>query len=231
MGNRDADEFGRRFLLIVEMRTTNGILFSSLIAAACIRADAQVFVPVDTPAELTPTGEFLVTREVNLTSGVADGPPGRAKFELGFSTSESAGPGLHDSLTATLTSLSDTPIAVIATIDLSGITLAPTTPGGLAVNAGGITLTPVVARFASVPGATFSVAYSIDLAIPAGLDGSSLKLIVDFIDVGDPGGSKGSLFVPASVAVPEVESWWLMGALPAWACWGRRRKSQAPTRS
>lgn len=220
---RECGRVSSRLLPELAMRISHrSILVWTLLTAAGVSVTAQVFVPVDTPAEILPSGNFLITRQVNLTPGLAEGPPARARFEMGFSTSESAGPGLHDSVTATLTTLGDTPVAVLATIDLTGITLAPTSPGALTVNAAGITLAPVASRFAVVSGDTFSVAYSIDLPVPAGLDGSNLKLVVDFVDVGDPGGSKAWFFVRSAVAVPEAKSWWLLGTLPAWACWRRR---------
>jgi len=133
----------------------------------------------------------------------------RVSLELGFRSAEFPSAGdLHDSLSVTLYRVEAPGSTTLAVSDVFGLLALPTSPGSLAIPAGALTITSVLPRLESVSGETMSIAYEIQVKLPAVYRDRSLGLAISFFENGDGLGSVG--YVRATV-VPEARMIGLLG--------------------
>ena len=149
------------------------------------------------------------------------------QFAFGFATGETPQPGvLADSFTVTLQSLNQQITAVYATIDASGLVIAPPSPGAVALNPVSIQVTPVPLSLSPARARKQSWAYQVSALIPAQFGAGPYNLYFDLFDNQNGIPSQGWFNVSGLVAVPEPSTLALFagGGLLLWRIRMKRKK-------
>lgn len=167
-------------------------------------------------------GEVLTSQETAVVASAGVSGP-EFRFRIAFETDEvPAAGGFFDSITVGLRGGSGS-TATLATVDAFGITPAPSTPGGMFLDAAAVTYasTPVVSDPVLAHGQT----YDVTVVLPAGLAGAGVLLVVtlDFFDNQNGIASKATIQVPTVVPEPGPVALLLTG-LAVWS-WTRRKKT------
>ena len=166
----------------------------------------------------TGSGDVLTTAAQSFEADSLQ-PFYQLQFAFGFATEEQPGPGqLFDSATITLQDTASTATAVYLTVDVNGVTWAPVTPGGVALDPATLVSTPVTYRDASKPW-TYQTAYSMSVAVPSQFAGKTVNLYLDLFDNGD---ALPSLAWISQVPEPSSGALLLLGWLIAF----RRRRTR-----
>lgn len=165
-------------------------------------------------------GEVLTSQETAVVASAGVSGP-EFRFQIAFETDEvpSAG-GFFDSITVGLRGGSGS-TATLATVDAFGITPAPSTPGGMFLDAAAVTYASIPAF--SAPVLAHRQNYDVTVVLPAGLAGTGVLLVVtlDFFDNQNGIASKAFIQVPTAVPEPGPVALLLTG-LAVWS--GTRRK-------
>lgn len=151
----------------------------------------------------TGQGEPLVTGSRSLPPWDPVQTP-RIALDVAFGTYEQSGPGrLQDSLTLTFQDASSGLTFVLLTMDASGVTWMPATPGGVTIDPAQLTweVIPFPSLASTVPDTRS--AYHVSTVLPESFAGISPVLYADLFDNQDAFGSVGWV---QTVAVPEPES-------------------------
>ncbi len=171
---------------------------------------------------LQTSGEVLTSQETAVVASAGVSGP-EFRFRITFETDEVPSPGgFFDSITVGLRGGSG-PTATLATVDAFGITPAPSTPGGMFLDAAAVTYesTPVG------PGSLLAGGqnYDVTVVLPAGLAGPGVLLVVtlDFFDNQNGIASKATIQVPTAVPEPGQVGLLLTGL--AVLSWTRRGKT------
>ena len=169
----------------------------------------------------TGDGQPLISQTRSVTVGPGLQDP-RLIFELGFATDENVVPGVFfDSFTVTIQDLNALFTAIYLTVDASGFSFAPVTPGTLFIEPASIMTVPVT--YPSLqPILAQRTAYRVDAIIPAQFLGRTLNVYFDLFDNLDGTASQAWFTDPQVTAVPEPAAWKFV--LFAVTCgWGFRR--------
>jgi len=129
------------------------------------------------------------------------------EFQVGFSTTEIFGPGqILDSFTLYLQDAALTQAAVLVTLDASGATWAPVTPGGLVVPNDSLLSTPTVWD-GPIPALPTTYAYDVAYTLPEALRQQPLRVTLSLFDNLSPLQSSGYF---RTALVPEPATVWLL---------------------
>lgn len=132
----------------------------------------------------------------------------RLLFEFAFATDEVPAPGSFlDSVAFTLQTGNSSSTAILLTMDASGLSIAPSTPGGVTINPAMLLVTPV-AFFGSAGDPTMRSAYAVSFDVPAEFLGGANHFYFDLFDNGDSVRSAG--YFQNLVVVPEPSLAWLL---------------------
>jgi PEP-CTERM motif len=137
------------------------------------------------------------------------------EFRFGFSTGEEpVSGGFLDAATVTLRDAAGEFTAVIGTIDRSGASWAPPTPGGLSLDLSKII--PEEFPFPDLePDLFHKFGYRVTVEIPEPMRGRPLELYLDLFNNLDPIASLGWISTPVVVPEPGTENLLLIGLLGA----------------
>jgi MYXO-CTERM domain-containing protein len=129
-------------------------------------------------------------------------------FDFAFATSEAAAPGgFLDSVTFSMQGTNPSSLALVLTLDASGLALAPNNPGGLALNPGSVQAT-AIDYFGSAGDPLNRAAYSIRMNLPAELASQPASFYFDLFNNGDGLHSVG--YFRNFAVVPEPGAGWLV---------------------
>lgn len=153
----------------------------------------------------TGLGQPLIS-EVRSVSAGGDGLLRKLLFTFGFATEEAVVPGSFlDSYTVTLQTTDQRAAVVYLTTDAHGLVLAPASPGAVVIDPASITL--VATTYPDLlPEFPHRLAYQVDAAIPAELQGGSLSVFFDLFDNQDAKASQAWFSDLQVVVVPEPET-------------------------
>ena len=128
-------------------------------------------------------------------------------FTFGFATLETVQPGvINDSFSVTIQSADQQFTAVLATVDASGLVLAPPTPGGVVIDPATIKVQPVAypTLDPALAGAS-ELADSFSMPMPASFSNGPVKVEFDLFDNGDKNPSQAFYTAPTIAPTPVPE--------------------------
>jgi hypothetical protein len=153
-----------------------------------------------------------------------DGFASRMTLELGFASREIPGPGtLFDSLTVSLLGPAPGQVATLFTADVTGLTVAPFTPGGLTLAPGALSFSSLAPLEPLLEGATVAYAYRAEVVLPAEVAAGGWTVQFDAFDNGNAVASRSSIQV-RPIPEPGVVALLTVG-LVAWGVARGIRKS------
>jgi hypothetical protein len=124
-------------------------------------------------------------------------------FDFAFATAEQPAPGvLLDALSFSLQTLDQTKLALLLTVDASGLVLVPATPGALPVNLAALKAASI-AYFGSLSDPAQRSAFHVTFAPPGDLANADAQLLMDLFDNADGQKSVGTVANLAVVIAPE----------------------------
>jgi hypothetical protein len=154
--------------------TSRLVIWLGALLVGCFSSSGQGITLLQTGG-----GQPLVSATTNVSTAGLTTP--EVFFDFGFLTSETPGPGVFlDSFTVSLLDASSN-VAVLATIDASGVVWAPTSPGAVFLAANQI-------QWQSIPPSSLSPilgqgsAFFVQLPVPTAFAGTSLTLAFDLFD-------------------------------------------------
>lgn len=151
----------------------------------------------------TGSGAELVTVERRVLLPKVERP--LIYFDLGFATEEQLFPqSFYDSLSVSLRNADGGTYSFLLTADISGVTWAPTTPGGFQLNQDGIVRERIDFPVSGID-LPNQFAYRVGFAVPDPFMGESLDVIFDLFDNQNAFRSVG--YVSDLTVIPEPRTW------------------------
>jgi hypothetical protein len=149
-------------------------------------------------------------------------------FSFGFATAETPQPGvLADSFTVTLQSMNQQVTAVYATIDASGLVLAPPSPGAVVLEPSSIQAVPIPYPSLQPVVTGNAWAYQVTALIPSQFATGPFNVYFDLFDNQNSISSQGWYNGVGIVLVPEpaTVALFLTGGILLWRSCARKQKS------
>jgi len=175
----------------------------------------------------TGSGQVLLSQTVGVDAGQS-AVPLELLFSFGFATAETPQPGvLSDSFTVTLQSLSQQVIALYATIDASGLLLAPSSPGAVTLDPASIQAVPIPYPSLQPLVTGNAWAYQVTASIPSQFATGPFSVYFDLFDNQNTLPSQGWYNGVRVISVPEPSTIALLftGGLFFWRSRARSRKA------
>ncbi len=153
--------------------------------------------------ETTAGGDPLQTESLRLVVPAVTLPQ-VLSFDFSFATDERPAPGAFlDSLTFSVQMIEQRKLALLLTIDGSGLKLAPNTPGAVVFNLEALKAASV-AYFGALSDPNQRAAYHVDFSLPGELGNGAMELSMDLFNNGDAQKSVGTLANVIIVPEPRV---------------------------
>lgn len=189
--------------------TALGLSLALFPQAAGAQASTEVAAVLRTEPGQT-RSSFLQSFEAGPAAGIP-----MFEFRFGFSTDEEpVSGGFLDAATVTLRDAAGEFTAIIGTIDRSGASWAPPTPGGLSFDSSGIV--PEALDFPDLePDLFHKFGYRVTVEIPEPMRGRPLELYLDLFNNLDPIASLGWISTPVVVPEPGTGNLLLIGLVGA----------------
>jgi hypothetical protein len=175
----------------------------------------------------TGSGQVLLSQMVSVGTSQSTAPLDLL-FSFGFATAETPQPGvLPDSFTVTLQSLNHQVTAVYATIDASGLLLAPPSPGAVTLDPSSIQAVPVPYPSLQPVVTGNAWAYQVTALIPSQFATGPFNVYFDLFDNQNSIPSQGWYSGVGTVPVPEPSTiaLFLTGGILLWRSRAKKQKS------